>query len=201
MRRPPKSLDEFLSGGSETLGGPSEAPAVTPTAEPATLPTSTTATAVPDPMAKDVSGRTDTEVRTTPTKKASPNRRAPKKSTQKKSPTKPAPKEADSAVRSTSQSIPGSNVDTGADNADEWEEERRSRTVAGEAARTVTMSVRVPVELRERLEDIVAAYAGVTFSDLVIRGLEEMVVKAEDRYRQTMGQDLPQRGQRPELRL
>ena len=77
----------------------------------------------------------------------------------------------------------------------------RGRTVPGEAAPTVIMSVRVPIELRERLEDILAAYSGVTFSDLVIRGLQSMVTEVEERHLERTGQTLPRRETRPEFPL
>ena len=205
MRRPPTNLDDFLSGGEGAISpdhpekdgtknrttNEGRKASETSNAEPAAKkksarkPAQRTGARSPDPKGDKQSSRSRSA--SASSKKSSSRTSAP--ASDPSSASRPQTTRKASAPMIESTETPNDS------------NERRGRTVPGEAAPTVIMSVRVPIDLRERLEDILAAYSGVTFSDLVIRGLQSMVNEVEQRHRERTGEELPKRQSRPEFPL
>lgn len=173
MRRPPSNLDDFLQGGES-------------------LPADETARPTDRPKAKR---------RAAAPPKATPRGKKAASSASTAAVEAPAVKPLRPPVVEAATAPEPRTVDPNAAPKPDNGDRGRSRTVSGEAAATVIMSVRVPIELRERLEDILAAYSGVTFSDLVIRGLQSITTEVEARHRERTGVDLPRRQERPEFPL
>ena len=214
MRRPPTNLDDFLQG-SEGLPEPEPNPPKTSQKQVPKKSTPARSESSPKQVPKkSTPARSESSKDETVAIRLGSDSRA-KKAAAKKTQSSNGKKQKTSSSANSPSASPGStahqkktaaapktrrtprNMQEPAGSSDR----QRARTVPGEAAATVIMSVRVPIELRERLEDILAAYSGVTFSDLVIRGLQTMVNEVEESHLDRTGQELPQRETRPEFPL
>lgn len=196
MRRPPANLDDFLSGGEGAIT--TDRPEEGDTEERRTSET-------PKAVQKKAAGEPARDSAATGVARPGEKKKRRKRATPSTAETTTAlGSDRASNPRSTNRpkiprKAPAAMIESTASPNESGE--RRGRTVPGEAAPTVIMSVRVPIDLRERLEDILAAYSGVTFSDLVIRGLQTMVNEVEQRHRERTGEELPKRQSRPEFPL
>ena len=201
MRRPPANLDDFLRGGEgttpESPAGSSEPP--TPEAPKDEAPKQASKTAAEKIIAnKKPAKRSGQNKSQKPAAHTKPAAAAPTAGTRPRTKSTRGPSRQ-SSNQPSPRKVPAPMIEP--TEAPSESGDRRGRTVPGEAAPTVIMSVRVPIDLRERLEDILAAYSGVTFSDLVIRGLQTMVNEVEQRHRERTGEELPRRQSRPEFPL
>ncbi len=199
MRRPPANLDDFLNGGEGAITADrpesgdnegrtvSETPNVEPAAEKKVASEPARKSGAEPADRKAEKKKSSSRATSSPTKTTT-DRGSDRASNRRPANRPKNPRKAPAAMIETTETQHESG-------------ERRARTVPGEAAPTVIMSVRVPIDLRERLEDILAAYSGVTFSDLVIRGLQTMVNEVEQRHRERTGEELPKRQSRPEFPL